>query len=403
MSHATVSRPTVSYKEHFSRFFAAAPGRLHFAAHSHHLWPDVTYDAQVACWQDAARLADRKWDTVFGEVLPETQRRIAEVLGLSDPASLAFAPNTHDFLRRLLSCLPPARSARILCSDGEFHSFTRQVARLEEDGLVEVTRAPVEPFADFAERFVETAARGTPAGGFDMIYVSQVFFNSGFAIDPLDSVVDRLPAEDALLVIDGYHGFLARPTDLSAIEGRAFYLSGGYKYAMAGEGVCFLHAPPGLGLRPRDTGWYAAFGALEQPGGGEVAYAADGGRFLGATFDPVGLYRQRAVLVWLAELGLTAAGIYDHVRGLQQLFLEALEWKAPSCLPLRALLLDPRHEPCGNFLTFDLGEAAAGALQGRLLDLDVITDYRGARLRFGFGLYQDAEDVERLVDRLAGF
>src|SRR3546814_8242134 len=51
--------------------------------------------------------------------------------GLDDASSLAFAPNTHDFLRRLLSCLPVGRPPRILTSDGEFHSFTRQAARLE--------------------------------------------------------------------------------------------------------------------------------------------------------------------------------------------------------------------------------------------------------------------------------
>ena len=32
----------MSYKKHFSRALEAHPGRLHFAAHSHHLWPDVT-------------------------------------------------------------------------------------------------------------------------------------------------------------------------------------------------------------------------------------------------------------------------------------------------------------------------------------------------------------------------
>ena len=46
-------------------------------------------------------------------------------------------------------------------------------------------------------------------------------------------------------MIDGYHGFMALPTDFAAIAGRAFYLAGGYKYAMAGEGVCFMHCPPG--------------------------------------------------------------------------------------------------------------------------------------------------------------
>ena len=50
----------MSYKAHFRRFLEAYPGRLHFAAHSHHLWPDVTFVAQTRCWLDAARLADRK-------------------------------------------------------------------------------------------------------------------------------------------------------------------------------------------------------------------------------------------------------------------------------------------------------------------------------------------------------
>ncbi|HZD63589.1 MAG TPA: aminotransferase, partial [Xanthobacteraceae bacterium] len=61
------------------------------------------------------------------------QRGIAATLALPDPTTIAFAPNTHDFLRRLLSALPPGKRARILTSDSEFHSFTRQIARLEED------------------------------------------------------------------------------------------------------------------------------------------------------------------------------------------------------------------------------------------------------------------------------
>ena len=153
-------------------------------------------------------------------------------------------------------------------------------------------RVPVEPLAGFAERFA--AAAGLE--DYDLVYVSQVFYDSGFAVADLPALVDPVAASDAVVVIDGYHGFLAVPTDLAAIAGRAFYLAGGYKYAMAGEGAVFLHAPPGICPRPRDTGWYAAFAALEGSTAGEVAYAEDGGRFLGATFDPVGLYRLRAVL-----------------------------------------------------------------------------------------------------------
>ena len=108
----------------------------------------------------------------------------------------------------------------VLTTDSEFHSFERQMRRLEEDGLAAVERVPTEPFAGFAERFAEKAA----AGGHDLIYFSQVFYNSGYAVPGLERIVAAVPDDDCLVVVDGYHGFLARPTDLAAIEGRAFYL-----------------------------------------------------------------------------------------------------------------------------------------------------------------------------------
>ena len=37
----------MSFKHLFSRALGAAPGRLHFAAHSHHLWPDASFAGQV--------------------------------------------------------------------------------------------------------------------------------------------------------------------------------------------------------------------------------------------------------------------------------------------------------------------------------------------------------------------
>lgn len=384
----------MSLKAHFSRFLAADPERLHFAAHSHHLWPDVSWEAQRRCWDDAARLADRKWEHIFDAVYPAAQRGVARLLGLPDPTSLAFAPNTHAFLMRLLSGFPPGKCLRVLTSDGEFHSFTRQMRRLEEDGLAVVTRVPTEPFADFPARFAQAAA----AGGHDLVYLSQVFYNSGYAVPDVAALVAAVPERESLVVVDGYHGFLALPTDLGAIAGRACYLAGGYKYAMAGEGVCFLHAPGGLVPRPRDSGWFAAFGALQQPGSTAVPYPADAGRFLGATFDPAGLYRLTAVLDWLAELGLSAEKIHAHAHALQARFVAGL-----ARLNLTALrpdqLVVPLTEPArGNFLTFRTAEASA--LHQRLLAANVITDCRGDRLRFGFGLYQDEDDVARLCERL---
>ena len=382
------------YAGHFSRFFAADPDRLHLAAHSHHAWPDVTEAAQAQAWRDAVALADRKWDHVFGEIVPAFQRHVARRLGLPDPATIAIAPNTFDFVRRLLSCLPRERPARILTSDAEFHSFTRQTARLEEDGIVAVTRVPAEPFGTFEARFREAAA----AGGFDLVFLSQVFFDSGFVVEDLAGIVGAVPDDAALVVIDGYHGFMARPTDLSAIAGRAFYMAGGYKYAMAGEGACFLHCPPGYAPRPRDTGWYAAFGAIRSRAD-QVGYARDGGRFLGATFDPSGLYRFNAVMDWLDGLGLSVAEIDAHVRAVLDAFLKALADRPVAGLDPALLLRRPGRDAMGHFLTFRTPDAAA--IHDRLMAESIIVDYRRDRLRIGFGLYHDTERAGDYVARIA--
>ena len=379
-----------SYAEHFSRFLGAVPGRLHVAAHSHHPWPDVTFEAQQQAWLDAARLIDDKWGVVFGSVLPEAAGHIAGRLGLSDPEAIAFAPSTHALVMRLLSCLSPP--VRVLTTDSEFHSFARQAARLEEDGLAAVERVAVEPFASFPDRFGAAAAQG----GHDLVYFSQVFFNSGYVVADLASLVAAVPSAEPLVVIDGYHAFMAVPTDLSVVQDRAFYLAGGYKYAMAGEGACFAHCPPGYAERPRDTGWFAGFAQLTAGSGGKVAYAPGGARFFGATFDPTAFYRFNSVQRWLARLGVTVSDIHAHVQRLQARFLAA--GPHPELVPPPDAPANGAAGERGHFLTFRFPEAAAIHLA--LHAAGVVTDYRDDRLRIGFGLYHDEADIDELLRRL---
>lgn len=375
-------------KRHFSRFLGSDPGRLHFAAHSHACWPDASRDGQMRAWDDAARLIDGKWEHVLGHVYPAAQAHVARQLNLPEADSVVFAPNTHELVKRILSCFPADKPIRILTSDSEFHSFARQLVRMEEESLVQAVRIPAAPFASFATRFAEAAK----TGGFDLVFVSQVFFNSGFVVEDFNSIAEA--AGDAMVVADGYHAFMARPVDWSGLASRAFYIAGGYKYAMAGEGAAFMHCPPGWGERPRDTGWYAAFGALSAAQDSRTAYAESGWRFMGSTFDPSGLYRFNAVQDWLLQEDISVAMIHAHVRALQDRFVAAL----PAGPLSAAQLVVPQDLPRGNFLTFELEQAAR--IQQRLAAKNVVTDYRGSRLRIGFGLYHTAADVDALLGRL---
>jgi selenocysteine lyase/cysteine desulfurase len=377
------------------RGFDLSVGRtaLHVAAHSHHPWPDVTLAAQEDAWRDAARLLDQKWKHVFAAVIPAAQAHVARQLNLPDPASVAFGPNTHSFVLRILSCLPASRPARILTTGSEFMSFARQIARLEEDGLAQVTRIATEPFDSFEARFAGAVAKG----GHDLVFLSQVFFDSGFAVRDMASIVGAVRDEETFVVIDGYHGFMAIPTDFGALANRAFYLAGGYKYAMAGEGACFLHCPPGYGPRPRDTGWYAGFGALEG-GGNDVPYAADGSRFLGATFDVTALYRFNAVQDWLLREDLSVAKMLDHVRGIERVFLTGIDRLDVPVRSAQMLVADEARR--GRFLAFRTPDA--GAITARLAAQNITVDHRGDRLRVGFGIYHEAADAARLAHALAG-
>lgn len=374
---------------HFSRFLAANPGLLHFAAHSHHPWPDVTQAAHARCWEDSATRADRKWVHVFDAVVPAAQDHVARLLGLSEPRQVAFAPNTHEFVARLYSCLDWSRPVRVLSSAHEFHSFRRQTRRLLESGRLELTEIPAEPYETFDRRFAAVAS----SARWDLVWISHVFFDSGFVVRDLEAIVRAAPAT-SLVAIDGYHAFCALPVDLSRIGARAFYLAGGYKYAMSGEGACFLATPPGCNLRPADTGWYASFDSLSGRTGEVVPYAEDAFRFWGATFDPSGLYRFNAAMDWLCGLGVTIGDVHAHARGLQSLFLEGLERLALERLPV-ARLLPPAGIVRGNFLTFDIDGAEDA--QQRLAANGVYIDRRDRRLRFGFGVYHDESAVRALL------
>ncbi|HEX4077316.1 MAG TPA: aminotransferase class V-fold PLP-dependent enzyme [Rhizomicrobium sp.] len=372
-----------------------APGApLHAAAHSHHPWPDVTLEAQEQAWRDAARLLDRKWEHIFAQVIPQAQAHIARELRLPDPATIAFGPNTHSFLLRLLSCLPSGRPIRVLTTGSEFMSFARQMARLEEDGLVIITRIEAEPFDTLAPRFCEAARKG----GFDLVYLSQVFFDSGFALRDVPAIVNAVPDAETLIAIDGYHGFMAVPTDLAGVASRAFYLAGGYKYAMAGEGVCFLHCPPGYGPRPRDTGWYAGFAALESGSRG-VPFAKDGSRFFGATFDVSGLYRFNAVQDWLLREELSVADMLAQVRRLERAFLDELDRLHAPIGPANLLVSDETRR--GRFLALRTKDAAQ--ITQHLAAANIIVDHRGDRLRIGFGIYHEPDDAVRLANAFIKF
>lgn len=376
------------YKKLYSRFLSAHPNEQHYAAHSHHYWPDVTREAMSEYWDDACRLVDDKWEYFFSVRVPATQRLISQTLNIRHPEQIVFAPNTHELLVRVLSCFAGQKKIRILSTDSEFYSFTRQIRRLSEIAEVEIELVSTQNFSDFEERFLEKVKTTR----YDLIFISHVFFNSGVVVQNLERLVEATPTETVFMV-DGYHGFMAVPTDLSAIQDRVFYLGGSYKYAQGGEGCCFMTVPKGSGLRPLYTGWFANFENLNTESGARlinpVKYSDSGMRFAGSTMDFSALYRLQSVLELFHQHQITVPVIHQDVQNKQKNFLEEIQKLNHELLKVENILHNgfDRH---GHFFSFELQKPElAEKLHRELRQQGIVTDYRSSRLRFGFAIYQD--------------
>jgi selenocysteine lyase/cysteine desulfurase len=343
----------------------------------------------MQAWDDSALLADRKWERIFGEIIPQAQANVAAELKLPDPNTIAFAPNTHELLVRIFSAKAGEGPLDVLTTDGEFHSFRRQSARWAEDDRVRLRVVACEPFETFTERFLAAMRARAP----DIAFVSHVMFKSGLRFDSAAELASYAKPDGTWVVLDLYHSFMAMACDFSAIADRVFLLGGGYKYAMAGEGAGYMHAPASFGPRPQNTGWFADFGAIEAKQG-EVAYSADARRFLGATFDATGLYRFNAVRAMLAREGLDTGAISARVDALRAKLEGAIAAGKAGVLREAELSRPNARGPNARFLS--LRHPNATQWKAALFEHDIISDARDDVLRIGLGLYHDEEDIEAL-------
>jgi len=382
---------TSNFQRYYSFFKEKNPDLLHFAAHSHHPWPDVSFEGQKQYWLDSNELTDKKWDKIFSETVPNFQNHLAKMLGVKAANQIAIAPNTGEFVARLFSCFNPNETLKILTTDSEFHSFNRQAERLNELPNVQLTKIATEPFETFEARFLAAIT-----DDIQLIFVSQVFFNSGLSIslDFLNQLKSKAHPT-TLIVIDVYHSFAAFPLDFSKWEDRFFIIGGCYKYAQAGEGACFLYLPACHELRPINTGWFAHFEGLADKNN-KIEYSPGAMGFMGATFDASGLYRFNTVWTFFEQEKIDVTKIHEHVLGLQTLFLKAIKDTFLAELACINQHTNPEHR--AHFLTFKTEKAASFYQQ--LMDLNILTDFRVDRLRFGFGMHQLPKDIDELVYRI---
>lgn len=374
---------------HYSKFDVA--GRLLLTGHSHQAWPDVALEGLVESFEDAARHVDAKWESAFAKA--EQVRESVRAWLDAPRAPIALGASTHDLLVVMLSSLDFKRRRKIVTTDSEFHSASRQLRRLGESG-VELDVVAAEPVSTLAERMSERIDGSTAVA-----LVSSVLFTGSLRVPNLGTLADRSRQVGCELVVDAYHHVGPVPFSVTGLGlGTAWIVGGGYKYLQWGEGVCYLRIPEhALRYRPVVTGWFAEFGALDSDARpDEVPYVAGQARFAGSTYDPSSHYRAARVARFFDEQGLHPQALAASYERQIRLLMDAFDELDVSETLLSRAAVSPAD--VGGFLA--LTSARAAEIQRGLARAGVLTDVRGRYLRFGPAPYLRDDQLTEAVGRL---
>ena len=401
----------LNFPELFSKFNAFHRGESWFTAHSHHFWPDCTEEALKDYWLDSAKLVDEKWNHIFSQKIPKLKKCLAQHLEINSWEAFVFAPNTHELLFRLFTCheFNQQKKIKVLTTKNEFHSFSRQIKLLEEHHFVEVDTLQFSDISNLQEQIESKLITNS----YDFIFLSHVFFNLGLTVSKtlLDLIYEKTKLTSTKVILDAYHSFMALPFSMSKYEDHFFYLAGSYKYAAAGEGLCFLFVPSKFQLKPFYSGWFASFSELATANE-KTHYELGASSMAGSTMDYSTLYKLLSVFDLYQQHGIKQRDIHDYVLKLQNKFLTALTNKTllknlgstENPIPEitenefylhchQGSLINPPNvtaeEDQAHFLCFRISDSdTCKILHEKLKQHKIFTDYRGNHLRFGFGIYQ---------------
>jgi selenocysteine lyase/cysteine desulfurase len=181
-----------------------------------------------------------------------------------------------------------------------------------------------------------------------------------------------------------------------------FVTAGGYKYAQGGEGAAWLKIPANCELRPRITGWFADFDSLkEKEYPYPVRYGNAGERFLGATRDISGLFRQTAVFKFMNRMGMSVDCLEEN-NLLQTAYLISLFDNYGIAESDVSLISSRNDKERGPFLTLDIGtsEKAYDVHKKLWNEYKILTDTRGKGLRIGPAPYTTEQEMNFAMEML---
>ena len=314
----------------------------------------------------------------------ETLRERASRLLHCDSTQVAIVASASEILGQLPMLLQPRLKSTILAVSSDFPAITRPWLRLAALKDHTVRFVDDQPTCDLTDTLIEAIDEST-----SVVAVSRVQYATGTVVD-ISRLRKSTVQVGARLIVDATQAAGAMRVDAAAWDADAVVASG-YKWLGGHGGVALaIMSPLLLEQIPPLPGWMGA----SDPFGFDatsVSLANDARRYTQSTMS----YASMASLVVAVEqlLSLGEARIEAHARTLAAMLVSDASkygWQ-----PFRSLG-DPAASP--HIISLGHPRESVQAVVESLRGHNIVCGIRGGRIRISLAPYNDASDVNTLVE-----
>jgi selenocysteine lyase/cysteine desulfurase len=317
----------------------------------------------------------------------ETLRERAARLLNCDLAKVAIVAGASEILGQLPFLLQPRLNSTILAVSSDFPAITRPWLRLAARKNHRVRFVDDQPTCNLTDTLIE-AIDGNTA----VVAVSSVQYATGTVVDI--SRLRRSTAQvGARLIVDATQTAGAMRVDAAAWDADAVVASG-YKWLGGHGGVALaIISPLLLEQIPPLPGWMGASDPFEFDAT-SVSLANDARRYTQSTMSYASMAGLTVAVEQLLLLG--QARIEAHARTLAAMLVSDASkygWQ-----PFRSLG-DPAASP--HIISLGHPRESVQAVVKSLRGLNIVCGIRGGRIRISLAPYNDASDVNTLIEAFA--
>jgi len=330
----------------------------------------------------------------LADQMNERARAAAARVINADPGDVALIPSVGYGVSTAAKVLRVGKDTRILVlEDDHTAPVLEWMSRADEQGfVVETIRRPTD--GDWTSAVLEAVER-SGAAPIAAVSISSVHWSDGGAVD-IARVAPIVRAKGGALLVDATHGAGITDLDVTRLD-PDFLVFPTYKWLLGPYGRAFLYVAKrhqeGIPLEQPSLGRRGV--KAEQP-----VYFADTRYVEGARrFDMA--ERDHFVSMEMAAVGIETVTAFGRAAVEERLaYLTKTIGEKATALGNKVVLANPRHR-APHLICLAFPSGMPDGLAQRLAAENVYAAPRIGRLRVSPHVYNDEEDIERLIAGLA--